>query len=146
MSSKLVAVRRSSVHGRGAFANVDLSKGRILFDYEGERITWEQACADHAARGTAGHTMYFALGDGTVIDGGSGGNAARWLNHSCQPNCEAFHDAERILIRALRRVPAGTELTIDYNLIVEDQDDPEVRELYACACGARRCRGVMLAG
>jgi SET domain-containing protein len=145
MVSRVVAVRRSPVHGRGAFAKVDLNVGETVIDYQGERITWAQACADHQSNGVAGHTFYFDLGDGTVIDGGTGGNAARWINHSCDPNCEAVNDDERIQVRTLQPVHAGDELTIDYNLIIEDPDDPEQRALYTCMCGADECRGTMLA-
>ncbi|MDQ1730118.1 MAG: uncharacterized protein QOK10_277 [Pseudonocardiales bacterium] len=145
MASGVVTVRRSPVHGRGAFANVELDAGQTLFDYQGKRITWAQACTDYAAKGVAGHTFYFDLGDGTVIDGGSGGNAARWINHSCDPNCEATNDGARIEVHTIKPVHAGDELTIDYNLIIDDPDDPAERALYACACGTEECRGVMLA-
>lgn len=144
-SSPLLRVRRSPVHGRGVFARVDLEAGRTLLDYEGERIGWDQANEEHAARGEAGHTFYFDLGDGTVIDGGAHGNDARWINHGCEPNCETILDGDRIHVDTIKPIAAGEELFIDYNLIVDDPDDPEQRALYACACGAPTCRGTMIA-
>ncbi|SHF71407.1 hypothetical protein SAMN05443575_0716 [Jatrophihabitans endophyticus] len=142
---KRLSVRRSGVHGKGVFAKAALPAGETLLDYEGDRISWEQACADYAAAGTAGHTFYFDLGDGTVIDGGSNGNAARFINHGCEPNCETEADEDRVRIITLRDIAVGDELFIDYNLVIDD-DDPEERALYACACGAATCRGTMLAG
>jgi SET domain-containing protein len=138
-------VRESEVHGRGVFARVDLPAGRVLLDYAGDRISWEQASADHEAAGVEGHTFYFDLGDGTVIDGGSNGNAARFVNHGCAPNCETETDGERVTIVALHDIAAGDELFIDYNLVIDDPDDPEQRAVYACSCGAPTCRGTMLA-
>jgi SET domain-containing protein len=140
-----VAVRRSALHGRGAFARAGFAAGETVLDYAGRRITWAQACADHAADGVPGHTFYFDLGGDTVIDGGTQGNAARWINHSCEPNCEAINEDARIIVRTVAPVRAGDELTIDYRLIIEDPEDLEQRALYDCACGAAGCRGTMLA-
>ena len=79
------------------------------------------------------------------FDGGSRGNAARWLNHGCQPNCDATLEGSRVVIAALHPITAGAELTIDYRLIVDDPSDPEVRAVYACGCGSSACRSTMLA-
>lgn len=138
-------VRDSGVHGLGVFALTDLPAERVLLEYAGERISWEQACADHEAAGTAGHTFYFDLGDGTVIDGGANGNTARFINHGCDPNCETESDGEQVLVRTVRDIRAGDELFIDYNLVIDEPADPEERALYACSCGAAGCRGTMLA-
>lgn len=140
-----VIVAESEIHGTGVFARIDLPAGRALLDYAGDRISWEQANADHEAAGVEGHTFYFDLGDGTVIDGGSNGNAARFVNHGCEPNCETETDGEHVRIVTLRDITAGEELSIDYNLVIDDPSDPEQRAAYACACGAPGCRGTMLA-
>lgn len=145
MSTELLDVRDSDVHGTGVFAKSDLPANTTLLDYEGEIISWEQACADHEAAGTAGHTFYFDLGDGTVIDGGANGNDARWINHGCEPNCETEADGDRVTITTVRDIAAGDELFIDYNLVIDDPDDPEEQALYTCRCGAAGCRGTMLA-
>jgi SET domain-containing protein len=87
--------------------------------------------------------MLFDLGGGEVIDGSVGGNSSRWINHSCDPNCDTEDDAGRIWVLARRDIHAGEELTFDYRLEAEDdEDDPHGR--YACACGVPGCRGTML--
>lgn len=145
MTDTRLDVRDSPVHGTGVFAAVDLPAGELLLDYAGEIISWEQATADHEAAGVAGHTFYFDLGDGTVIDGGTNGNEARFINHGCEPNCETESDGSRVTITTLRPIAAGEELLIDYSLIIDEPSDPAERALYACACGAEGCRGTMLA-
>ena len=140
-----VATRRSRIHGRGLYALTDIPAGTRLIEYRGRVVSWTDASADHEARGDAGVTYYFDRGDGTVIDGASGGNAARWINHGCEPNCEAIDDAGRIWIHTLTTVHEGEELLLDYALAVDDPADPDNAELYACRCVAPTCRGTMLA-
>lgn len=85
--------------------------------------------------------MLFDVGDGLVIDGTRGGNEARWINHGCEPNCEAVMDGRRIEIHTLRDIAKGEELLLDYQLQVEGDDV----SAYACRCGAVSCRSSMLA-
>jgi hypothetical protein len=92
-----------------------------------------------------GHTFIFGLADGRVIDGSVGGNSARWLNHSCQPNCEAIEDERgRVFIETLRDAMPGDELFIAYGLTIDGTITPELAADYACSCGTRRCTGSML--
>ena len=142
--SDLLEVRDSPIHGTGAFAAADIPAGTTLLDYAGEIISWDEACEKYDAAGTPGHTFFFDLGDGTVIDGGANGNDARFINHGCDPNCEAIEDGERVSIHTRRRVRAGEELLIDYALTMDDPDDPDARAPYACGCGSPSCRGTML--
>ena len=87
-----------------------------------------------------------------MIDGGVGGNAARWINHSCDPNCEVWlYETEdgnpandRLVIVSMRPIRAGEELTYDYGIITDEPITDAVRALWACKCGASNCRGVML--
>jgi SET domain-containing protein len=79
-----------------------------------------------------------------MIDGAQGGNSARWINHSCAPNCEAEQEGDRVFIRATRTIEEGAEIFIDYALDVEGRRTAALKRLYACRCGARRCRGTML--
>ena len=79
----------------------------------------------------------------TVIDAGVDGNDAQFINHSCEPNCEAITQRRRIWIYALRNITAGEELTYDYNLTVDPADQDAEENLYACHCGATSCRGTM---
>jgi uncharacterized protein len=145
MGGPRFVARRSGIHGRGVFARVDLGAEELLAEYRGERIDWAQACRRYEQAGVEGHTFLFDLGDGTVIDGGVGGNGVRWVNHGCRPNCEAVEWRGRIWIQTLRAVPAGSELLIDYALIADQSDSPGADDPYVCRCGARSCRGSMRA-
>lgn len=92
------------------------------------------------------HTFLFAVNRSTVIDATKGGNDSRFINHSCEPNCESVIERGRVFVDALRSIPAGEELTYDY-AYTRDGTETEEEEttLYACRCGARRCRGTILA-
>jgi SET domain-containing protein len=128
-------VRTSRIHGRGVFARRRIAAGEPIIEYGGELVPWVEA-----DEGADGHTMLFDVGDGLVIDGGRGGNEARWINHGCEPNCEAFIDGRRIEIHALRDIAKGEELLLDYQLQVEGDDVAS----YACRCGAASCRSTMV--
>ena len=91
------------------------------------------------------HTFLFEIDDDTVIDAGQRGNAARWINHSCAPNCEAVDEGGRIYIEAIRRIRAGEELGYDYNITLEERHTAAERRRWECLCGARICRGTLLA-
>jgi SET domain-containing protein len=133
-------VRRSTIHGRGLFAATDFAAGDVVTHYGGAVVNWEDVTRTWSPS-EPGHTFLFDIGDGLVIDGGRRGNAARWLNHSCEPNCEAEVVGRRVVITALRDIPAGTELFLDYRLEVEPADADD----YSCACGTGSCRRTMLA-
>lgn len=138
-------VRRSGIHGRGVFALTDIPKATRLMEYVGERITHKEADHRYAAEHEySPHTMLFAVDDKTVIDATRWGNSSRFINHSCSPNCEADEEEGRIFISTLKNVPAGAELTYDYNLILEERHTPAVKRAHACFCGVRGCRGTML--
>ena len=143
MSGRRIVVRRSPIHGRGVFALRAIAPGERLIEYTGEVIPWEEAIRRHQDRpGEDAHTMFFDLGDGDVIDGWVGGNSSRWINHSCDPNCETRQAGGSIVVRSLRDIGAGEELTFDYRLVLEDEEDDD--GTYACACGSAGCRGTML--
>ncbi|WP_408495939.1 SET domain-containing protein [Paraburkholderia sediminicola] len=141
-----VAVRKSSIHGRGVFAVQAIPAGQRIFEYRGEVTSWRRASVRHRRSGLAGHTVIFGLADGRVIDGSVGGSSARWLNHSCEPNCEAIEDERgRIFIETIRDVMPGDELFIAYGLSTDEAITPELAADFACRCGKRRCTGSMLA-
>ena len=143
MQSRRLTVRRSAVHGRGVFVGAAVAGGDVLIDYRGEVIEWPEATRRYQERAARGHTFFFDLGDGRVIDGGTGGNEARWINHGCDPNCEAYVEDGTIVISARRDIAAGEELFLDYQLQVDrDTDD---LDLYTCRCGSASCRSTMLA-
>jgi len=140
-------VRSSSIHGRGVFAVRTIRRGSTIIEYRGDRTTWAIASRrPDSDPDNPHHTFIFELSDGTVIDAGRRGNAARWINHSCDPNCGTYEDEHgRVYIEARRTIRAGEELTYDYQLSVDPRTGRKGREAYACRCGSRRCRGTMLA-
>ena len=138
-------VRESGIHGRGVFATAPVAEGEHLMDYRGELIDWDEANARYADGGAErGHTFYFDLGDGWVIDGGVGGNSARWINHGCAPNVHAVVEGDRVSFVALRDIEVGEELLLDYRLELDEGADEEERSWYACRCAAPDCRRTML--
>lgn len=142
-----VVVRSSGVHGKGMFARRFIAEGERIIEYKGEVITWKEAQERHPHDPSdPNHTFYFHIDDERVIDG-LHGNTAKWINHSCAPNCEAEQDEDegRVFIHALRDIEPGEELNYDYGLIIEDKLTKKLKREYACRCGSRKCRGTMLA-
>jgi SET domain-containing protein len=139
-------VRVSPIHGRGVFAARAIRKGARIVEYRGQRISWKEAEARPPSDpANPFHTFYFTLEDGRVIDAGVRGNAARWINHSCQPNCESEEsDDGRVYIRARRAIRAGEERSYDYRLTIDGRLTKAEREAFRCRCGAPRCRGTLL--
>ena len=141
----MFTVRRSRIHGRGVYATRRIRKGTRIVEYIGERISHDVADDRYDAKvDDDGHTFLFVVDDDICIDAGVGGNAARFINHSCNPNCETIIDDKRVFIEAIRTIQPGDELGYDYQLTWESTDDPEELALYACRCGAPQCRGTML--
>lgn len=140
-------VRNSPIHGRGVFATRTIAKGTDIIEYRGRRISVEEADElPDSDPSNPFHTFLFELNDGRVIDAGVRGNAARWINHSCQPNCKPYEDDDgRVIIAAKRTIRAGEELAYDYSLNVPGRRTARLAANYACRCGAPRCRGTMLA-
>jgi SET domain-containing protein len=143
---KPIVVRRSRVHGRGVYATQPIAEGERVIEYVGQRLTHAQAdaeCADDAAMARH-HTFFFALDDDTVIDGGRGGNESRYINHSCDPNCEVVISRKRIYIHALRDIEPGEELSYDYWYTTDEAyTEDDLRRIYPCRCGAVQCRGYL---
>ena len=139
-------LRQSTVHGSGLFATRAIPKGELVVEYVGERITHEEADRRHAEKADDdGHTWLFTIDSKIVIDAGVGGNESRFINHSCDPNCEVILDDGRPMIEAIRAIASGEELAYDYNLTRSPDDSAEVEKIFACRCGAATCRGTMLA-
>ena len=136
-----IEVRVSGVHGQGAFATQRIPKGRRIIEYLGERMPWDAASEDPDDP----HTFLFGLSDSNlVINAAIGGNDARWINHSCDPNCEAIEEKGRIFIYALRDLQPGEELFYDYALQIDEPRSPETEKQFQCVCGAKSCRGTLL--
>jgi SET domain-containing protein len=143
--NEYMELRRSSIHGLGGFARTDIPKGARIIEYAGERINNAEADRRYDDESMARHhTFLFILNNRTCVDAAFEGNEARFLNHSCDPNCEAVITRGRIWIEALKPIAAGTELVYDYQY----EDDPEYTEedlrFYACRCGAPNCRGTIV--
>ena len=141
-----IQVRRSTVHGRGVYAVQDIAAGDTLIEYVGEIISWEEAQVRHPHDpANPNHTFYFHIDESRVIDALVGGNSSRWINHACEPNCEADEQDGRIFIKALRDIAAGEELNYDYGLIIDERYTKKLKAEYPCWCGAANCRGTLLA-
>lgn len=138
-------LRPSSIQGLGAFAMRRIRRGTRLIEYTGQRVTPEEADRrydDDAVERP--HTFLFTVDARTVIDASVDGNQARFINHSCNPNCEAVDVDGRIFIDALRDIRPGEELTYDYHLERDGRWRADYAQRYACRCGAPNCRGMLL--
>lgn len=145
-NNRLCSVRKSAIHGRGVFAVRKIRKGTRILEYKGKRTSWAEATGrpDSDPKDPT-HTFLFELDDGTVIDAGVGGNTARWVNHSCEPNCAAYEDeVGRVFIEAQCKILPGEELTYDYHLTVGGRLSRRERVHYVCHCFAAKCRGSLL--
>lgn len=142
-----IAIRNSTIHGKGLFATRKIAAAICVIEYTGEHITPRQALKrDSHDPNNPYHTFYFSLDGGRrLIDGAVGGNAARWINHGCTPNCQAIEEQGRIFIYALRDIRRGEELQYDYRLLVSERHTPGVKRAYACLCNTPNCRQTMLA-
>jgi SET domain-containing protein len=130
----LVRVGPSQIAGQGLFAAVDLKQGMKIIQYVGEKISKEEG----ARRAEAGNVYIFELTDRYDVDGKSLGNMARYINHSCDPNCEVETNSRTIWIVAIKHIQVDEELTYNYGYDAKD---------YAtnpCNCGARNCCGYIL--
>lgn len=144
-SGRRIQTRRSGVHGNGVFAVQDIAEGETLIEYKGEIISWKEALRRHPHDPSQPqHTFYFHIDDGHVIDGKVHGNAAKWINHSCEPNCQADETKGRVFIKALRNISAGEELNYDYGLIIDEPYTPALLAEFPCWCGSESCRGTLL--
>ncbi|HEV2983311.1 MAG TPA: SET domain-containing protein-lysine N-methyltransferase [Vicinamibacterales bacterium] len=111
----MIEKRRSRIHRWGVFATETIPKNRRIIDYAGEKISNQESLARERRYIVRGHIWCFKLTNRTVIDAGVGGNIARFINHSCSPNCYVHIVDGTIWIRAARRIRRGEELTYHYN-------------------------------
>ncbi len=141
-----IKVRHSKVHGNGVFAARKIPAGARIIEYQGKRITEKQAEKRFGQDPeNPHHTFFFSLESGKLIDGGDEGNDARWINHSCEPNCEAQEEKGRVFIQAMRDITRGEELNYDYGLVIDEKMSKALKKAYECRCGSAECRGTMLA-
>ncbi|SNX28799.1 hypothetical protein SAMN06295945_1147 [Polynucleobacter meluiroseus] len=145
-----IVVKTSPIHGKGVFVVKPIKKGAPIIEYKGEIIGWKLAEKRHPHdKSDPNHTFYFSLEDGRCIDAKFGGNAARWINHSCKPSCETreenFGGEPQVFIFAKRNLEVGEELFYDYSLGIDGRITKKMKKDYECRCGAKKCRGTMLA-
>jgi len=150
--SRRIQQRRSRIHGNGVFAAADIAAGTRLVEYKGLRRTHEDADALYGDSLDTGHTFLFTLNDDYLIDANVDGNVARWINHSCAPNCQAVLEEDpkgnpqrdRVFIESLRELKAGEELTYNYGIRLSVPHTARLKKQWACRCGAPECTGTML--
>jgi SET domain-containing protein len=137
-------VRSSSIHNRGIFARCDIPNDTPIIEYVGEKITKAEskrrgdALIDKSKKTGCAAVYVFTLNQRHDIDGAKGRNPARYINHSCAPNCEAFIIRGRIWIYSLREIKAGEELTYNYGFDADTWDE------HPCRCGFDRCVGFIV--
>ena len=152
MSKKKIVARLSSIHGNGVFADESIRKGDRIVRYKGKVRTHDEVDEAYGDIDENGHTFLFTLNDDYVIDANVDGNIARWINHSCAPNCEALiveHDGgdrrrDKVVIEALRDIAVGEELTYNYGIRLAERHTPRLKKIWACHCGAAGCSGTLL--
>ena len=150
--SRLIKQRRSPIHGNGVFAIADIPAQTELIEYRGRLLTHAQADRLYDGTSSSGHTFLFTLNESYVIDANVDGNVARWINHSCAPNCRAVVEEsangkrreDRVLIESVREIRSGEELTYDYGITLGERLSPRLKRIWACRCGDPACIGTML--
>lgn len=151
MTRRFVA-RRSPIHGTGVFATTRIGRGETLLEYKGTLLTHAEADALYGDGGESGHTFLFTLNADYIVDANHKGNTARWINHSCDPNCQAVivedpkgdRRRDRIEIETLRPIRPGEELTYDYGITLDAPHTARLKKLWKCLCGSPKCTGTLL--
>ncbi len=133
--NEFLEVRQSTIHGTGGYARRDIPAGTRIIEYVGERIDK----AESTRRCEADNEYIFTIDDDWDLDGKQSWNPARFINHSCTPNCEAEWDEGRIFINALRDIRQGEELFFNYGYDMEDVLD------HVCQCRTPNCVGYIVA-
>ena len=150
--TRRITARRSPIHGNGVFAVETLAKGEEIIQYKGKLLTNDEADELYGDGGETGHTFLFTLNEQYIIDGNQQGNSARWINHSCAPNCRALVEEsasgnprkDKVVIETLRRIKPGEELTYDYGIVLEVPHTARLKKLWKCLCGSPDCTGTLL--
>ena len=151
-ANKKIEARLSTIHGNGVFATEAIKKGDRIVRYKGKLRTHDEVDEEYGDDDEDGHTFLFTLNDDYVVDANIDGNTARWINHSCDPNCEALideHDGknrkkDRVVIEAIRDIKAGEELTYNYGITLDERHTAHLKKVWECRCGSKKCTGTML--
>lgn len=141
----LIRVRSSRIQGKGVFAVRRIRRDQRIIEYIGEIIdTEEEERRYDDSKMDRHHTFLFKIDKNTTIDGTHRGSIAKFINHSCDPNCEAVWEDRRIFVEAIKNIQPGVELLYDYAYEHDGPLTKEAREFYVCHCGAEKCRGTIL--
>lgn len=151
MPRKIVA-RRSAIHGNGVFAVAAIAKGERVIEYKGRLRSHEEVDAGDSGDTDSGHTFLFTLNEDYILDANYEGNTARWINHSCSPNCEAVLEEDeggdrrrdRVFIEAVRAIRPGEELFYNYGIVLDEPHTARLKKIWECRCGAKNCTGTLL--
>ncbi len=146
MTSKYILLKESSIHHKGVFAKEDIPKDTEIIEYVGRKVSSEEGtriAQEHIEKAkednSLGDVYIFILNDNYDLDGNFEGNTAKYINHSCEPNCYYQIRDERVFIHALRDIKKGEELTFNYEY------DLDGFEEHPCRCGSPRCVGYIAA-
>ncbi len=145
-------LRKSPIHGNGVFAAAAIDAEIELIEYKGRLRTHAETDRLYDGSTDTGHTFLFTLNERYVVDANVDGNWARWINHSCDPNCRAVvvegadgsPRKDRVMIESLRPIKPGEELTYDYGIVLDEPHTSRLKRIWACRCGAPKCSGTML--
>lgn len=138
-------LRGSAIHQQGMFARKDIPAGERIIEYFGERVTKEEStrrCLEWEAKARKkgeGLVYVFDLNEEFDLDGNIEDNPAKYINHSCEENCEAINEDDHIYIYAKRDIAEGEELSFDYGYDLEHFLD------HPCHCGSKKCVGYIVA-
>jgi uncharacterized protein len=133
--SEWIRFHQSPIHGLGGFARRAIPARTRVIEYLGERITKLESIA-HCQNG---NESIFALNDEHDLNGNVAWNPARYLNHSCAPNCEVQPENGQIWVMSIQDIGAGEEITFDYGYDLEDYRE------HPCGCGSVDCAGFIVA-
>lgn len=141
-------VRNSPRHGRGVYAARRIAAGTRIIEYTGELISEAEGERRYPTLPDGNeepeHTYLLTLDEARVIDANVGGNAARFINHSCEPNCEPIPYGDHMWIVAIRDISVGEELAYDYAIELDEPHTASRKRRFPCRCGAPTCRGSLL--
>jgi len=130
------------------FATAPIPAGTRIIEYTGELISEAEGERRYPTAPDGHeepeHTYLLTLDEHRVIDANVGGNEARFINHSCEPNCEPIAYGDHMWIVAVREIKTGEELAYDYAIELDERHTPAMKRRFPCACEARRCRGSIL--
>jgi uncharacterized protein len=135
--NEFLEVKKSGIHNRGVYARKDIAKGKFIVEYTGKKVSKEEGTRIETETSKKGYTYIFELNDEWDIDGDDPNNGAKYINHSCNPNCEIVYKDNRIWIVAKRDIAEGEELSYNYGFEFEDDNQK-------CACGSNNCVGYIL--